>query len=266
MSKTTFLSRRRFVKTAGTLCATLAGAGALSACASESAAPAAEPESTPEPQPEREAPASAEPAAPAESETQQAAPEAAQAGAGNVLVAYFSYPETTEASDPGKLNAEEENSVVVKDGQIIGNTQYVADIVARETGADTFRILTTRTYPVDHQALIAQAQEEMNANDRPDLAEPIPDLSGYDTVFIGHPIWWADLPPVMYSFLEQADLSGKQVYLFNTHGGSGNAGTKETIKGILSGSNVSDDNFVVSRDTVADCEPDVLTWLQGLGF
>lgn len=85
-------------------------------------------------------------------------------------------------------------------------------------------------------------------------------------MFIGHPIWWAELPPIVHSFLEQADLAGKQVYLFNTHGGSGNAGTKEEIKGILAGANVAHDNFVVSRDTVADCEPDVLTWLQGLGF
>lgn len=216
MSKTAFLSRRRFVKTAGVLCATLAGADALSACASESAAPTTGPESAPEPEPQPETSASDEVATTAEAETPEpdsAADTAAQAGTGNVLVAYFSYPETTEASDPGNLNTEEENS-----------------------------------------------------GDRPDLAEPIPDLSAYDTVFIGHPIWWAELPPVMHSFLEQADLAGKQVYLFNTHGGSGNAGTKEGIKDILADASVAHDNFVVSRDTVADCEPDVLTWLQGLDF
>lgn len=268
MNRTSYLTRRRFVKTAGVFCATLAGAGALSACAAETdatlattgeptdtAADASTSASTPFTTPE---PAAAEP--------QPEEPTATPAAAGNVLVAYFSYPETTDATDPTNLTDAEENSVVVKDGEIIGNTQYVADIIARETGADTFRILTTRTYPADHEGLINQAQEEISSGDRPDLAEPIPDLSAYDTVFIGHPIWWAELPPIMHSFLEQADLAGKQVYLFNTHGGSGNAGTKEEIKGILADANVSDDNFVVSRDTVADCEPDVLTWLQGLGF
>lgn len=269
MNRTSYLTRRRFVKTAGVFCATLAGAGTLSACSAETdAAPATADEptdATADVDTSANAPsATQEPAAPAEPEPEK--PAATPAAAGNMLVAYFSYPETTDATDPSNLTDAEENSVVVKDGEIIGNTQYVADIIARETGADTFRILTTRTYPADHEGLINQAQQEINSGDRPDLAEPIPDLSAYDTVFIGHPIWWAELPPVMHSFLEQADLAGKQVYLFNTHGGSGNAGTKEEIKDILAGANVSDDNFVVSRDTVDACEPDVLTWLQGLGF
>lgn len=266
--KRSSLSRRRFVKTAGILCASIAGAGSLTACATEAASesgsaadasaadekpapestaePASEPAPEPEPQPEPE-------------------PEAAS-NASNVLVAYFSYPETTESSDPDNLTEEEENSAVVRDGEILGNNQFMADIIARETGADTFRILTTRTYPADHAGLIAQAQDEINAGDRPDLAEPIPDLSGYGTVFIGYPIWWAELPPIMHSFLEQADLAGKQIYLFNSHGGSGNAGTLEEIEGILADSAVSDDNFVVSRDAVADSEDDIVAWVHSLGF
>ncbi len=266
--KRSSLSRRRFVKTAGILCASIAGAGSLAACATEAASesssaadasaadekpapestaePASEPAPEPEPQPEPE-------------------PETAS-NAGKVLVAYFSYPETTENSDPDNLTEEEENSAVVRDGEILGNNQFMADIIARETGADTFRILTTRTYPADHAGLIAQAQDEINAGDRPDLAEPIPDLSGYGTVFIGYPIWWAELPPIMHSFLKQADLAGKQIYLFNSHGGSGNAGTLEEIKGILADSAVSDDNFVVSRDAVADSEDDIVAWVHDLGF
>ncbi|WP_304425701.1 flavodoxin [uncultured Adlercreutzia sp.] len=264
MSPSSYLTRRRFVKTTAVLCASLAGAGALSACASDEAA-APEADSAPEPEPSAEpAPEAANQAdTPAEPEPE---PEPTPAGDGNVLVAYFSYPETTEASDPANLSTEEENSAVVVDGQIKGNNEFMADIIARETGADTFRILTTRSYPADHQGLIAQAQEEINAGDRPELAEPIPDLSGYDTVFIGYPIWWAELPPVMHSFLEQADLAGKQIYLFNSHGGSGNAGTKEEIKSILADATVSDDNFVVSRDAVANSEQDIVDWVRGLGF
>lgn len=266
--KRSSLSRRRFVKTAGILCASIAGAGSLTACATEAASesgsaagasvadekPAPEPASEPAPEPEPQLESQPEPE-----------PETAS-NAGKVLVAYFSYPETTESSDPDNLTEEEENSAVVRDGEILGNNQFMADIIARETGADTFRILTTRTYPADHAGLIAQAQDEINAGDRPDLAEPIPDLSGYDTVFIGYPIWWAELPPIMHSFLEQADLTGKQIYLFNSHGGSGNAGTLEEIKGILADSAVSDDNFVVSRDAVADSEDDIVAWVHGLGF
>lgn len=265
MSKKTFLSRRRFVKTAGVFCASLAGAGTLSACASETAAePAPEPETEPKPEAEPEPAPQPEPE-PEPEPAPEPEPEPTAAGE-SVLVAYFSYPETTASSDPNNLAEEEENSAVVVDGQIKGNNEFMADIIARETGADTFRILTTRTYPADHEGLIAQAQEEINAGDRPDLAEPIPDLSKYDTVFIGYPIWWAELPPIMHSFLEQADLAGKQIYLFNSHGGSGNAGTKEEIASILADSTVSDDNFVVSRDSVADSEQDLIDWVHGLGF
>lgn len=263
MSKKTFLSRRRFVKTAGVFCASLAGAGALSACASETAvepAPGPETQADPEPASSPEPETAPEPEATPETDS-----EPTTAGE-SVLVAYFSYPETTASSDPNNLSEEEENSAVVVDGQIKGNNEFMADIIARETGADTFRILTTRSYPTDHEGLIAQAQDEINAGDRPDLAEPIPDLSQYDTVFIGYPIWWSELPPIMHSFLEQADLAGNQIYLFNSHGGSGNAGTKEEIQSILADSTVSDNNFVVSRDSVANSEQDLVDWVHGLGF
>ena len=257
MQRTVILSRRCFMKVAGALLVTLTGTSALGGCASQTIDPVKDTDGQTGPD-EAESRVQEEPVGTTDAD--------AGAGAGNVLVAYFSYPETTEASDPDNLEPEEENSAVVKDGKIYGNNEYVADIIARETGADTFRILTTRTYPADHQELIAQAKDEMNADDRPALAEPIPDLSSYDTVFIGYPIWWGDLPPVMMSFLEQAELADKKVYLFNTHGGSGNAGTKETIKGILSDSDVSDDNLVISRDVVANSEPDVIDWVHGLGL
>lgn len=253
MQKIDLVTRRHFMKTTGAFLVTLAGTCVLGGCASQVTDSTSGADTQVEP-------------AEVEAQTQDEMVEITGAGNGNMLVAYFSYPETTETSDPDNLEPEEENSTVVKDGKIYGNNEYVANIIARETGADTFRILTTRTYPADHQGLIAQAREEMNANDRPALAEPIPDLSDYNIVFIGYPIWWGDLPPVMMSFLEQAELAGKKVYLFNTHGGSGNAGTKETIKGILSDSDVSDDNLVISRDVVADSESDVIEWVRGLGL
>ena len=53
------------------------------------------------------------------------------------------------------------------------------------------------------------------------LKKPLPDLSAYDTVFIGHPIWWGRIPPFLYKALSEADLSGKTVVPFVTHGGSG---------------------------------------------
>ena len=125
------------------------------------------------------------------------------------LVAYFSVPETTAAP----VNREEENSVVTVGGQVLGNTQYV------------FRIEPRVPYTTDHAELTAQARAEQRRRARPDLKRRVDDLSRYDTVFIGYPIWWSDLPMTVYSFLEQHDLKGKTVIPFVTHGGSHLAGT-----------------------------------------
>lgn len=77
---------------------------------------------------------------------------------------------------------------MVVDGEILGNTQFVAQIIARETGAELHRIETPHEYPTDHRELTNQAQQELNSGFRPEITGGIPDLSAYDTIFFGHPI------------------------------------------------------------------------------
>lgn len=247
------MDRRQFLKLGVVGAAVVAGGSLLAGCAG--------------PAPEQPAPESQQPETP-ETSTAPAAPEAdpAPAATGNALVIYYSHPETTASSDPANLNEAEDNSAVVVDGQILGNTQFVAQVIAREAGADLHRIEIAHEYPVAHDALIEQAQQEQNSGFRPEITGGIPDLSAYDTIFFGYPIWWAELPPAVTAFLEQADFSGKDVYLFNTHGGSGDAGTPATIKALQSGANVSDDNYVVSRSVVADAELEIIAWVGGLGL
>lgn len=242
------MDRRQFIKLSLTGATVLAGGSLLTGCAG----PAPEPEQS-------EAPTT---------NTNTTTPDPAPIATTNTnaLVVYYSHPETTASSDPANLNEEEENSVVVIDGEILGNTQFVAQIIARKTAADLHRIETPHEYPIDHDALTAQAQQELNSGFRPEITGGILDLSSYDVVFFGYPIWWSELPPAATAFLEQADFGGKDVYLFNTHGGSGDAGTPATIRGLQSGANISDDNYVVSRDIVADAEPEIVAWLDGLGL
>lgn len=248
------MDRRHFIKLsiAGM---TVAATGMLAGCAGGGEAPAPRSETNPQPQPSAPAPTTT-PVAPSAS--------AAPVVAGNSLVIYYSHPEITAGSDPANLTEAEENSVVVENGEIIGNTQFVAQIVAREVGAELYRIETPHEYPVDHRELVDQAQQELNSGFRPEISGGIPDLSAYDTIFFGHPIWWSQLPPAVTSFLEQADFSGKNVFLFNTHGGSGDAGTPATIKALQPAANVSSDNYVVSRDVVADAEAAIVAWAGGL--
>ncbi len=180
-----------------------------------------------------------------------------------ILVVYFSMPETT---NPNNMTEEEDNSVVVIDGEVLGNTQYVAYVIQENTGADIFRIEPKTPYTTNHDDLVDLAKEEQNNNARPELKANVENLDQYDTIFIGYPNWWGDMPMILYSFFDANDFSGKTIIPFNTHGGSGFSDTINTISELEPGATVNQDGFTVSRDNVQDAEPDIVDWLKGLGY
>lgn len=184
---------------------------------------------------------------------------AASSGGGKTLVVYFSWPETLTAHN---MTEEEENSTVVINGKVLGNTQYVAMVIAEATGAELFRIEPLKPYPMEHKPLIAQAKNEQRRNYRPVMAKPLENLQRYDTIFLGYPNWWADLPMILYTFLEQHDLSGKTVIPFSTHGGSGFSGTIHTIADLQPKATVVRDGYTVDRDVVAEAAPQVIDWVK----
>lgn len=178
------------------------------------------------------------------------------------LVVYFSVPESTKTTG---LTRNEENSLVVIGGKALGNVQYVAQIIAEETGSDIWRIEPTDAYPTDHAALLDRAMQEKRANARPEISGRIENLAGYDTVFVGYPNWNADLPPILYSFFDDYDLSGKRVIPFNVHGGSGLSRTVQAIARLEPQANVEKNAFTESRDTVDSCKSRVIAWLEKIG-
>lgn len=182
---------------------------------------------------------------------------------GKRLVVYFSMPETTNL---GKMNKEEENSTVVIDGKVLGNTQYVAGIIQERTGADIFRIEPLVPYPLDHKILVEQAKTEQKQAFRPAVKERIENINEYETIFLGYPNWWGDMPMILYTFLESYDLSGKMIVPFNTHGGSGFSDTIGTVQRLQPNAIVRKDGFTISRNDVQEAEPDINTWLKKLGY
>lgn len=182
---------------------------------------------------------------------------------GKPLVVYFSMPETT---DPDNMTQEEANSTVVIDGEVLGNTQYVAYVIQENIGADIFRIEPETPYPTDHDTLVDLAAEEQDNNARPAIKDSIEDLEQYDTIFIGYPNWWGDMPMILYSFFDQYDFSGKTIVPFNTHGGSGFSNTISTIAELEPSAEVNEDGFTVSRNNVQDAEQDIISWLSDLGY
>lgn len=188
--------------------------------------------------------------------------QAAQKQGEKALVVYFSMPET---DTPQNMTREEKNSTVVIDGKVLGNTQYVAQLIQEMTGGDIFRIVPQTPYPTDHRTLVDLAKEEQNANARPAIAGTV-NLAAYDIIFIGYPNWWADMPMILYTFLEQYDFSGKTIIPFCTHGGSGFSRTIRTIQDKQPGATVIRDGYSLSRSRMERAPSGVAEWLKEIGL
>lgn len=181
--------------------------------------------------------------------------------ASRTLIAYFSVPET-DGTD-----AVAGASRVVNDGEVLGNTEQIANWIGEATGADIFEITTADAYPGDHDELIDQADAEQEEDARPALASQVENLDDYDTIFIGYPIWWSDLPMPMYTFFDETDFSNKLIVPFSTHGGSSFAGTMETIAQLEPAASVESENgLTISRNSIADSQQTVNDWVAELGY
>lgn len=166
-----------------------------------------------------------------------AMPVGAQAGAGKkVLVAYYSHS---------------------------GNTRDMARQIADATGGDLFEITPQTAYPTDYEAVVAQAKREIADGFRPALKTPLPDLSGYDVVFVGSPCWWATVAPPVATFLAGGAWTGKTVVPFMTHEGSRMGRSEKDIRELCPGATVLD-GLPVRGSAVGASQEAVLKWLRGM--
>ncbi len=184
--------------------------------------------------------------APQESET--------EAADGQSLVVYFS--RTGEQYTVGVIDE--------------GNTAIVAKMIAEHTGGDLYEILPEEDYyPYTYNELTDVAKKEQNENERPAYQKKDIDLSAYDTVFIGAPVWWGDWPMIMYTFFENEDLSSKTLVPFSTHEGSGLSGFDKKLASaipsaeILEGLAIRGNDSQNKKDEVKD---KVDNWLNKLGY
>ncbi len=212
------------------------------------------------------APISEEPAKSLESESEASAATAepngqssenasgeAETGSARSLVVYFS--RTGEQYTVGVIDK--------------GNTAVVAEMIAEEIGADLFEVLSADDhYPMTYKELTDVAKQEQNSKARPEYAGKLPDLMGYDTVFIGAPVWWGDWPMIMYTVFENNDFFGKKLVPFSTHEGSGLSGFDKKLASacpnaeVLKGLAVRGNDAQNRQDSVREAVQD---WLSGLG-
>ncbi len=114
-----------------------------------------------------------------------------------------------------------------------GNTKALAETTAKALNADLFEIVPEVPYTdadIDWHDSKSRSSKESNDNkSRPAIKSKI-DLSKYDTVVLAFPIWWNSAPKIMWTFVEQNDLSGKNVVALCTSGGSGISGAEKDLK------------------------------------
>lgn len=111
----------------------------------------------------------------------------ASSGGSSILIAYFSWS---------------------------GNTREMASYIQEQTGGDLYEIQPVTPYPEDYNECGDVALQERDSNARPKIQDLPADISGYDTLFIGYPIWWHTAPMIIGTFLENYDLTGVEVYPF----------------------------------------------------
>ncbi|MBQ8464683.1 MAG: NAD(P)H-dependent oxidoreductase [Alphaproteobacteria bacterium] len=170
------------------------------------------------------------------------------------LVVYFS--KTGEQYGVGHINE--------------GNTAIIAKMIAEHTGADLFEIkLKNDTYPSAYKALTEVALAEKKTNARPEIEGEVKNFADYNVVFIGSPNWWADMPMVLYSFIEKYNWNDKIIIPFVTHEGSGLSSIPNKIKSAAHPQKVLE-GFAIYGHTAQNsreqADKEVLAWLKKLGY
>lgn len=149
----------------------------------------------------------------------------------------------------------------------VGNTERLAQKIQALVGGDLYEIDTVKPYPANYRETTRVAETEISAGARPELKYDLPDLTQYDVVFLGHPIWWGQLPPAVQTFLDgtAAAAASKTVAQFCTHAGSGFAQTPSQVKTAWPGARFADRYSVYGTD-VDDSDADVRRWLEKIGL
>ena len=112
----------------------------------------------------------------------------------------------------------------------VGNTQVAADIIKKLTDADIFKIESVKPYSENYQNCIKEAKIDLQNNARPELKKYPDSIQDYDVIYLGFPNYWSTMPMAVFTFLEHFDFSGKTIYPFCTHEGSGMGSSLSDIK------------------------------------
>lgn len=144
-----------------------------------------------------------------------------------------------------------------------GNTRVIAGQLQRALSADLFEIRTAQPYPEDYEETVERARQQRDAGTEPPLVAGVEDIGGYETVFLGFPIWGMALPPPVRTFLAMHELSGTTLVPFITHGGYGTGTALQTVAEFAPNSRILD-SFVMQADQERETLNRVSAWLRDI--
>ena len=146
-----------------------------------------------------------------------------------------------------------------------GNTRKIANLIHQEVGGTIHEIRPKVPYPNSYDAVVDQAQKEIQAGYKPALQSTLDHIESYDTVFVGSPNWWSTIAPPVATFLSEYDLSGKTIVPFCTHGGGGLGRIGRDIAKLCPQSTILS-SFEIYGSRTGNAQAKVSAWLSKAGM
>lgn len=145
-----------------------------------------------------------------------------------------------------------------------GNTRTLATQIRQSVGGDIFELQPATPYSTDYDTVVKQGKQEVESGYKPPLKSKVDNLTAYDVIFIGTPIWWYTIAPPVATFLAESDLAGKTIIPFCTHGGYGAGHSAEDIKKLAPKATVLDE--LVLNGSQSYSQTEISVWLNKVGF
>ena len=141
-----------------------------------------------------------------------------------------------------------------------GNTEVVAEYIRDITGADMFKVERKVPYAKDYNTCIRESQIEQQKNERPEIKNTLASIDGYETIYVGSPIYWGTMPNPLFTQLEKLEWKGKVVKPFTTHEGSGLGNVVNDLRRICKGAVVKD-GLAIRGASVYSSKKKVEEWI-----
>lgn len=147
-----------------------------------------------------------------------------------------------------------------------GNTKHIAEEIHNQVGGDMFRIETATPYPSDYnETAYGVAKKQHDENIFPELKDN-GDVSNYDVIFVGTPVWWYTMAPAVKTFLKENNFEGKTIVPFVTHGGGGGYQIPSDMEKIAKGATVVKNQLVVYGKGDSQTKTEIGNWLQEINL